>query len=42
MRSIITFLAAALIVAATADAATQKKRRAKRDINSVRTEQRDT
>lgn len=42
MRSIIIFLAAALIVAATADAATQKKRRAKRDINSVRTEQRDT
>lgn len=42
MRSIITFLVAAIIVAATADAATQKKQRAKRDINRVRTEQRDT
>lgn len=42
MRSIITFLVAAVIVAATADAATQKKQRAKRDINRVRTEQRDT
>lgn len=43
MRRIITFLVAATIIAAIPDTpAAQKKRRQQRDINSVRTEQRDT
>lgn len=43
MRRIITFLVAATIIAAIPDTlAAQKKRRQQRDINSVRTELRDT
>ena len=43
MRRTITFLVAAVIISAIPDTlGAQKKRRQQRDINSVRTEQRDT